>query len=259
MAIMRVRKTKNYTVMANYHLKDSRLSLKAKGLLSIMLMLPDNWDYSLAGLIAQVKEGKTAVMSALKELKETGYLEIHRIPTANGQFQYAYDVFERPTTKGKADAEKPNTENPHLVKPLLINTNIQSTEIQNTDNKINVTKVTLAKTAENEQKEHKTESYGNPEINKAFEEWEMTFGFPQKQTQKNRRAAYNLIRNKEIGLERLRYLIKARYAAQDDRYAPTGVRQIVDFASLQENYSHLMMWAQRKYKQRQTETRGFEL
>lgn len=259
MAIMRIKKTKDYTVMANFHLKDKRLSLKAKGLMSLMLMLPDDWEYSLAGLIAQAKEGKTAVMSALKELKEAGYLQVTKAKTETGQFQYIYDVYEQPSKNGKTYSEMPHTENQSTENRKVLNTYIQNTKIQSTDNKIIGTKVPMAETAQKAAGDHETESYGNPDINAAFDEWEATFGFPQKQTAKNRRAAYNLIRNKEIGPERLRFLIKARNAAQDDRYAPSGVRAIVDFSSLQENYSHLLMWAQRKYKQTQNQRKGFEL
>jgi hypothetical protein len=76
MAIVRIEKTKNYTIMSNYHFREKGMSLKAKGLLSLMLSLPEDWDYSINGLIAICKENGTAVISALKELKEFGYLEI---------------------------------------------------------------------------------------------------------------------------------------------------------------------------------------
>lgn len=91
MSVIRVNKTKNYTVMSNEHLKDKRLSLKAKGLLSVMLSLPDTWDYSISGLVAICKESETAVKSTLNELKSCGYLVVtKKMPneTESGRTEY---------------------------------------------------------------------------------------------------------------------------------------------------------------------------
>lgn len=99
MAVIRVNKTKDYTVMSNYHLKDKRLSLKAKGLLSTMLSLSDEWQYSIAGLVAISKEKETAITSTLKELKANGYLIItKKLPheTSSGRYEYEYDIYEKP-------------------------------------------------------------------------------------------------------------------------------------------------------------------
>ena len=75
MPVIRINKTQNYTVMSNYHLKEKDMSLKAKGLLSLILSLPDNWDYSISGLVSICKENETEIKSILKELEEFGYLE----------------------------------------------------------------------------------------------------------------------------------------------------------------------------------------
>ena len=75
MPVIRINKTQNYTVMSNYHLKEKDMSLKAKGLLSLMLSLPDSWDYSISGLVPICKENETEIKSILKELEEFGYLE----------------------------------------------------------------------------------------------------------------------------------------------------------------------------------------
>lgn len=136
MAVMRVQKSKNYTVMANYHLKDKELSLKAKGLLSYMLMLPDDWDYTLEGLVKSFKEGRTAVLTALKELKQTGYLRITQQRDKAGRISYIYDIFEKPlsntkTVISKTDSCKPHTEKLHTENQRQLNTNIL-----NTNNKI---------------------------------------------------------------------------------------------------------------------------
>lgn len=107
MSVFRVEKTRDYTVMSNIHLKDRTISFKAKGLLSMMLSLPDDWDYTIAGLIAISKENETAVKSTLKELKEHGYLEITKERTERGTFEYIYNIYEKPKPEGK----KPEVEN----------------------------------------------------------------------------------------------------------------------------------------------------
>ena len=99
MTVMRTFKNKNYTVMSNTHLRDKNLSLKAKGLLSVMLSLPDNWNYSIAGLVAICKENETAIKSALNELKENGYLIVNKLKTSKatkGKIGYEYLIFETP-------------------------------------------------------------------------------------------------------------------------------------------------------------------
>ena len=108
MAVFRIEKNANYTVMSNYHLKERELTLKAKGLLSIMLSLPDEWDYSINGLVAICKENKTAITSALKELKTFGYLIIQR-KHYNGRYEWEYVIYEKPFSSSKKE-EKPKEE-----------------------------------------------------------------------------------------------------------------------------------------------------
>ena len=99
MTVMRTFKNKNYTVMSNTHLRDKNLSLKAKGLLSVMLSLPDNWNYSIAGLVAICKENETAIKSALNELKINGYLIVNKLKPSKatkGKIGYEYLIFETP-------------------------------------------------------------------------------------------------------------------------------------------------------------------
>ena len=85
MAVYRVERTRDYTVMSNHHLKDPGLSLKAKGLLAIMLSLPDNWNYSTRGLAAICKEGVEAIGNALKELKRAGYVVRRQLRGEHGR------------------------------------------------------------------------------------------------------------------------------------------------------------------------------
>lgn len=129
MSVFRVEKNKNYTVMANYHLRDKELSFKAKGLLSYMLSLPEDWDYSLNGLASVSKEGIKAIKNIVGELKERGYLKINKIRKENGQYQYEYIIREIP------EGIEPEYPKGYAVKGeskkgIQINTNIQNTKEQ---------------------------------------------------------------------------------------------------------------------------------
>ena len=98
MAVYRVHKTSNYTVMSNHHLKNRALSLSAKGLLSVMLSLPDSWEYSIHGLASISKEGDKAVKTALDELRRNGYIVVTKLNPTRGRSRitYQYDVYEEP-------------------------------------------------------------------------------------------------------------------------------------------------------------------
>lgn len=122
MAVIRVNKTADYTVMSNAHFKEKEMTLKAKGLLSLMLSLPENWDYSIAGLVTLSKDGKESVMNALNELETFGYLKRTRLFDKQGRFAgYDYDIYETPYTD-KPYSEKPNTENPPQLNTKQSNT-----------------------------------------------------------------------------------------------------------------------------------------
>ena len=135
MSVIRINKTKDFTVMSNHHFRDRRLSLKAKGLLSQMLSLPDNWDYTVAGLVHINKESKSAVQSMLKELEECGYLVRTRTQNEKGQFDYTYDIYEAPLTETPRP-ENPVTDNPCAENVPQYNTNKYNTKESNTKNKI---------------------------------------------------------------------------------------------------------------------------
>ena len=107
MSVFRVHKTKNFTIMSNYHFKEKEMSLKGKGLLSLMLSLPDSWNYSVSGLVSLSKDGKDGVMSALAELEKFGYLTRKRVQNEKGQFSgIEYHIFEIP------QKDNPISENP---------------------------------------------------------------------------------------------------------------------------------------------------
>lgn len=136
MSVIRVNNTKGFTVMSNYHFQDKEISLKAKGLLGLMLSLPSNWDYSVNGLVAIVKENKAAVQTALKELEEHKYLKRTRVQDETGRFDYVYDIYEKPYDKLPCTENRCTdiqcTENRCTENQPQINTNKQSTNKQNT-------------------------------------------------------------------------------------------------------------------------------
>ena len=115
MAIIRMNKSSDYTVMSNTHLKEKNMSLKAKGLLSLMLSLRDDWEYSVEGLVSICKESEVAVKSALNELKKFNYLKVTKLlpnQTETGRIEYIYDIFEKPQQDiEKQDIEKQGVEN----------------------------------------------------------------------------------------------------------------------------------------------------
>lgn len=141
MAVIRVVKNKDYTVMSNAHLHDKRLSLKAVGLLSIVLSLPDDWHYTINGLVGSVKDGKDSVESAIKELKKNGYLRVDKIyPNGNcNRIQYQYTFFEKPQEVVFQPLENQDVENQEVESQVFenphayISTNKQSTNKQNTN------------------------------------------------------------------------------------------------------------------------------
>ena len=122
--------------MSNNHLRNKEMSLKSKGLLSVMLSLPDDWDYSINGLVAICKESSTSVRSALAELEQLGYLKRTRINGEAGKFDYQYDVFENPCTENPCTenpyTDNQHTENPCTENPPQLNTNKLNTKELNT-------------------------------------------------------------------------------------------------------------------------------
>ncbi len=128
MSVVRVNKTKNYTVLSNYHFKEKNMSLKSKGLLSLMLSLPDNWNYTIAGLVSLSKDGKDSVMSALSELEKFGYLIRTQKTNEKGQFSgVEYNIFEQPQEENPFSenqiSEKKNADNQISENPPQLNTN----------------------------------------------------------------------------------------------------------------------------------------
>ena len=119
MAVFRIEKTRDYTVMSNHHLRDMSLSLKAKGLLSLMLSLPEEWDYTMKGLARICKDGVDSISGGIRELEARGYLIRERVRGANGQLgSIEYTILEQPKEPAPVQ-EKPIRENPVQANPTL--------------------------------------------------------------------------------------------------------------------------------------------
>lgn len=145
MAVFRVHKTKDFTVMSNHHLRDKNLTLKAKGLLSVILSLPDDWKYSIAGLAAICKEGTSAVKSALQELTDAGYVTVTKLypnQTETGRIEYVYDIHERPQAPRKQGIENLPLESQQVENHSQLSTEEPSTD-KPTTNKKNICHPTI--------------------------------------------------------------------------------------------------------------------
>ena len=138
MAVFRVEKNSGYTVMSNHHLRNRALSLKAKGLLSQMLSLPEDWDYTLQGLARINRESIDAIRQAIRELEQAGYIQRSRERDEKGRLRGAdYVIFELPQpvpasvspTLENPTLENPTQENPTLENPMQLNKDIQKTDL----------------------------------------------------------------------------------------------------------------------------------
>lgn len=141
MAVCRVHRTRDYTLMSNYHLRDRELSCKACGLLSKMLSLPEEWDYTTRGLSAICKDGVDSISSALKELEQRGYLVRTRIRDDKGRItDVEYNIYETPQMPTpdmasphteKPDMDTPDTDTPCTENPAQLNTNKSNNQKEN--------------------------------------------------------------------------------------------------------------------------------
>ena len=118
MPVIRVNKTQDYTVMANYHFRNHEMSLKAKGLLSQMLSLPEDWNYSIEGLTTLAKDGYDSIKEGLKELERFGYLKRAAIRDKGKITDWIYNIYEKPQME-KPQVEKPQMEKPQMEKPQV--------------------------------------------------------------------------------------------------------------------------------------------
>ena len=151
MAVFRIEKTRDYTVMSNHHLRNAGLSLKSKGLLSMMLSLPEDWNYTTRGLAKICKEGTDSIGSALKELERAGYIVRNRLRDSKGKIvDVEYVIYETPhppdtgqPCEDEPDTACPDTENPDMgipdtaepctENPAQLNTNQTKTDLSSTE------------------------------------------------------------------------------------------------------------------------------
>ena len=152
MAKFRVNKTSDYTVISNYHLKEREMSLKSKGLLTLMLSLPDDWNYSLKGLVSLCSESESAIKSSLQELKEFGYLRIQKIAPkkGNGKFEYIYEIFERPLKKEERQKVNKKVENQPAEKEVIEILKVENQPVENlqVENRPNILNTNILNTKE---------------------------------------------------------------------------------------------------------------
>ena len=216
MAVIRVQKTDNYTVMSNHHLRNKEMSLKAKGLMSLMLSLPPQWDYSIGGLVAICKESHTSIRSALKELEQNKYLIRERKNNEKGYFTYEYTLYEVPL--------------PHTEKQY---TDSAYTEKQNTAEVHTVTNRQINKEKVNKEK-----------LNKEEIKKDITTTKPKSQIKKNRISSYDEILNSSVSNETLKELYKDFIEAREAMEAPItrqGLKVLIDRCEKLSNHNIILV------------------
>lgn len=224
----------DFTMVPNQWFK-SKLSLRAIGLISLLQSLPDNWDFTVAGIQKLTKDGKGSIQSALNELIDAGFVMRKQVKGESGRFSHnVIELKVRKTVGGETVDRK-------TVDGETATINI----INNKEKIINKNKDILSKDSIGETP--KT-VYGNSEINGLFDEWEDAFEYRPKNSQANRRAAYNLLRNKNIGKERLVGIIRALPKLQMQTYCVGSVKKVSDFASLQREWDSVWNMAYREWK-----------
>ena len=176
MAVFRVEKNRGYTVMSNHHLRNPDLSLKAKGLLSQMLSLPENWDYTLKGLSSINKESIDAIRTAVWELEKARYITRRQGRDDKGKMTaIEYTIYEQPQSPVLENpmSDNPTTENPVSENPTQLNKELLNTELSNTD-LLNTHSIPILSTPLTEgtatPQERKGNGYTNMDAVRAYEE-----------------------------------------------------------------------------------------
>ena len=189
MTKIRVDRVKGYTVMSNYHLRDKSLSLKAIGLMSFMLSLPEDWDYSIEGLSKVVKDGRDAIRTAIKELEDRHYLIREQKSTSRGLFaEMEYHLYMVPYT-GNPLAENPTTANQTADNPTQISTDLTKHELPSSAiSSVDTTDIATEEEESPSKKLSKKSSPSGKTLREDFEEiWKL---YPNKQGKKKAFAAY---------------------------------------------------------------------
>ena len=232
----------DFTMVPNQWFK-SKLSLKAIGLISLLQSLPDNWDFTIAGIQTLTKDGKGSIQSALNELIDAGFVIRKQVKSEGGRFSHN----EIELKVHKTDGGETVGGNSADGKNATINI------INNKEKIINKNKDILSKDSIGETPKN---DYGNFEINELFDEWESAFDYRPRDTKANRYAAYNLLRNKNIGKERVTGIIKALPKLQMQTYCVGSVKKVSDFVSLQREWDTIWNMAYREWKKQQGSNAG---
>ena len=220
----KVKKLKgNFTLVANTWLKDTNLSAKAKGILCYLQSVNDDWEYSIAGLATQFKDGYDSIKSGLDELEQAGYIKWERLRTENGQFaDVSVQLFEKP------NKDQPNSGKSQVGE--IGNNKIKT----NTKERLKQNKETLTEV------KGEVVEYGNHSINDLFNYWTEQTGFEQKTKVKlNRFACQRLLKSR--GEQAIRNAIQVVAKSHQDKYAPT----IMNFMDLEEKWDNLRVWYQK--------------
>ena len=238
----------NYTIVPNEWLR-SKLSFKAVGLIVILQSLPDNWDFSIAGLAKLTNCKRSSIASALKELEEAGFVE-RKQSTINGRFSHISLELKANKSVDFPSAEKPSTDFPSAENGSQLNKEKQNKEEQSKENNKD-TNVSLGKSKLLPMEAPAKKEYGKKEINQMFDEWENAFSYRPKDSQANRFAISNMLKNKQIGYQKLSGIIKALPKLQAKRFCLGNVKGVSDFESLQRNWDAVWAMALREYQNQQ--------
>ena len=197
MSVFRVEKNKGYTVMSNHHLRNHALSLKAKGLLSQMLSLPDDWDYTLQGLAQINKESIDAIREAVRELERAGYIKRSRERDERGCLRgTVYTIYEQPhaePTPEKPMQALPTLDNPILEKPMLDKPTLDKPTLENP--------MQLITKGRNKEKQNTDQSI--------TDSIPFPSGFPETPVQKRTEAKESFERYRDLILENIDYDVLA--------------------------------------------------
>jgi hypothetical protein len=220
--IIRSDKSKDYTTIANFALNDPTLSLKAKGLWSFIMTKPDNWKINYRGLATQLKEGKDAILAALKELEDSGYLVRGTVRNNDGKFE----------TGDATLYEKPRAGNPGTVNQRTKVTTEQVNTDKVTSTNVEGTSSLLAPIPK--------QTFGNPEVSEIIQSFEKTMEIKLNRVTYQRRAASTLI--KRYGKDVVLQGIAAAAACTEDQYAP----HISSLEELQDKWNKLIIYYRKK-------------
>ena len=240
----------NFTIVSNEWLKDKNLSLKAKGLLCVLQGLPDEWDFSVSGLVAILKESRDCVQATIYECRDAGYLTWQKVRNEKGQFDVIVELHEKQLPvisnhDGKSTVAK-NTQYNKEIKQINKNDNTNVLSLDKSSEKAFV--------ANNETSLQKT-TYGSERINQAFEWWQEAFGYELKPSQANRRAVWNMLRAKNKGEQWVKQMLALLVEAKKDKYS--GIR-IANYVDLQRDWEKLMAWGSSRYEQRSSNEDEFD-